>query len=56
MMADPVTGDEAHQDGFFDSPGRSVIDILNRGLELEFSLLKEPPEAFMRHAQKTPGF
>jgi hypothetical protein len=47
VLSDPVAGQKVHHDRFIDSPGSPVINILDRGLKFEFSLLEETFKAMI---------
>ncbi len=44
-MLDPITGDEAHDDGLIDPPGCSVVYVLDAGIELQFCRFEIPLQA-----------
>src|SRR4030067_3445217 len=41
VLSDPVTGQKVHHDRFIDPPGSPVINVFDRGLQLELGLLEE---------------
>jgi hypothetical protein len=47
VTADPLTGGEAEDKGFFDSSRSSVVDVLQGGLKFEFGVLEEAFETFV---------
>lgn len=47
MTADPLTGGEAEDEGFFDASWGSVVDVFQRGLKFEFGVLEETFETFV---------
>ena len=47
VLSDSVTRQKIHHDRLFDSSGGSVINILDRGLKFEFSLLEETFKAMI---------
>ena len=47
VAADPLTGGEAEDEGFFDSSRGSVVEILQGGLKFEFCVLEEAFETFV---------
>ena len=47
VLSDPVTREKIHQHRFIDPSGSSVINVLDRGLKLEFGLLEETFKAMI---------
>jgi hypothetical protein len=47
VSPNPVTGDEIHDNWFFDPPRGFIVNILDTGLELEFGFLKESLESMI---------
>jgi hypothetical protein len=47
VTADPLTGGETEDEGFFDSSRGSVVEILQGGLKFEFGVLEEAFETFV---------